>query len=219
MKNEIRKKIKCNDTLWLIDLIIDNSNKQEVVNHFFAGDNLFTNTELIKGLPMGNLTSQFFANIYLNAFDHFMKEKLQCKYYIRYVDDFVIFENSKENCAKIINEMKKFLNGYRLKLHGNKTKIFRTVDGVSFLGLRIFHDFKLLKSENVKRAKKRLNLKYKLFEQGIITKEEFVNSYIAWHGHAINANTFRLRTKISSNFVNVFANEVFFKHFVFRNKE
>ena len=101
-------------------------------------------------------------------------------------------------------------------LHKNKTKIFRTELGVSFLGQRIFPSFRLLHKENIKRTKKRLNRKYSLMLKGQVTKEQFLNSYIAWHGHAKNANTFRLRTKISSIFVDVFWDEPFFKGFVFR---
>ncbi|HIC76905.1 MAG TPA: RNA-dependent DNA polymerase, partial [Candidatus Dadabacteria bacterium] len=66
LKNLLRRKIKCKDTLWLINLIIDNSNPQIPANEYFEGDDLFTPFERKKGLPIGNLTSQFFANIYLN---------------------------------------------------------------------------------------------------------------------------------------------------------
>jgi len=82
LKTTIRRKIGCKDTLNLIDHIIDNSNPQEPVFDIFPGDDLFTLLTLKKGIPIGNLTSQFFANIYLNPFDHFVKEKLRCKAYI-----------------------------------------------------------------------------------------------------------------------------------------
>lgn len=219
LKKEIRKKIKCFDTLWLIDLIIDNSNEQEFVNNRFPGDDLFTNIEIRKGLPMGNLTSQFFANIYLNAFDHFVKEQLKCKYYIRYVDDFIIFSNSKAECNKIIDRIMKYLEAYRLCLHKNKTKIHKTVLGFSFLGLRIFPDFKLLEKQNIKIAKKRLSKKYEQLKNKQITKAQFVNSYIAWHGHAKNADTYNLRNKIINTFTDVFWDEPFFAGYVFRVQE
>lgn len=76
LKEFIRRKIKCPDTLWLINSIIDNSNEQETVVDYFYGDDLLTPVTRRKGLPIGNLTSQFFANIYLNGFDHFVKEQL-----------------------------------------------------------------------------------------------------------------------------------------------
>ncbi|HAD10942.1 MAG TPA: RNA-dependent DNA polymerase, partial [Saprospirales bacterium] len=87
----IARKIKCTRTLLLIDRIIDNSNPQEIVLDYFPGDNLFTTSQRRKGLPMGNLTSQFFANLYLSPLDHFIKEELQMEGYARYVDDLIIF--------------------------------------------------------------------------------------------------------------------------------
>ena len=86
LKNLIRRKIKCRDTLWLIDTIIDNSNEQLPAIEHFQGDDLLTPLERRRGLPIGNLTSQFFANIYLNGFDHFVKEELKVRKYLRYVD-------------------------------------------------------------------------------------------------------------------------------------
>jgi retron-type reverse transcriptase len=88
--------LKCQETLWLADIIIDNSNEQEAILNHFPGDDLFTPLQRRRGLPIGNLTSQFFANIYLNGFDHFIKEDLQAKKYVRYVDDFALFADDKE---------------------------------------------------------------------------------------------------------------------------
>ncbi|QFS51276.1 RNA-directed DNA polymerase [Nostoc sphaeroides] len=99
LKELIRRKIKCPDTLWLIDTIINNSNEQEAVIDYFYGDDLLTPVIRRKGLPIGNLTSQFFANIYLNGFDHFVKEKLKISKYVRYVDDFALFSDDRELLA------------------------------------------------------------------------------------------------------------------------
>jgi len=87
LKQKIRRKIADQKTLWLIDTIIDNSNPQVPVIDYFPGDDLLTPIERRRGLPIGNLTSQFFANVYLNDFDHFVKEQLRCQAYVRYVDD------------------------------------------------------------------------------------------------------------------------------------
>jgi len=81
----ICRKIADKRTLWLIKLIIDSSNEQERVLEYYQGDDLFTSLARRMGIPIGNLTSQFFANIYLNGFDHYVKEQLQCRYYIRSV--------------------------------------------------------------------------------------------------------------------------------------
>lgn len=95
LKTTIRRKIKCRDTLWLIDHIIDNSNEQFHLDEYFQDDDP-SFLERRKGLPIGNLTSQFFANIYLNELDHFVKEQLKCRKYLRYVDDFCLFDDDKK---------------------------------------------------------------------------------------------------------------------------
>jgi retron-type reverse transcriptase len=76
LKFLLRRKLKCQDTLWLLDTIIDSSNPQESVIDYFPGDDLLSPLQPNKGLPIGNLTSQFFANVYLNSLDHFVKEEL-----------------------------------------------------------------------------------------------------------------------------------------------
>ncbi len=91
LKQVIRRKVKCQATLWLVDTIIDNSNEQQSIIEYFPGDDLITPVSRRRGLPIGNLTSQFFANIYLNPFDHFVKEHLKAKKYLRYVDDIALF--------------------------------------------------------------------------------------------------------------------------------
>lgn len=83
LKAALRRKIKCPETLWLIDQIIDHSNPQGSVLEYFPGDDLLTPLSHRQGLPIGNLTSQFFANVYLNGFDHFVKEELKAKKYVR----------------------------------------------------------------------------------------------------------------------------------------
>ncbi len=93
LKVDLRRRLACPRTLWLCDAIIDGSNSQEPVNFHFAGDDLFSPFERRRGLPIGNLTSQFFANLYLDRLDHFVKEVLGAKGYVRYVDDFALFHD------------------------------------------------------------------------------------------------------------------------------
>jgi len=196
LKQAIRRKITCKDTLWLIEMIIDNSNPQEPVFNLFPGDDLFTASERRRGIPIGNLTSQFFANIYLNAFDHFIKETLRCKAYIRYVDDFVIFSNSKNELWEILRKCALFLQNYRLVLHPKKSTVHRVRDGVEFLGHRVFPKCRLLKKQNIHRFKKRFRKMVRLFYAGKLTKEKLVCRYNSWQGHAAFSKTYRLRFKI-----------------------
>jgi retron-type reverse transcriptase len=197
LKQTIRRKIGCRDTLWLIDKIIDNSNPQKpsIVN--FPGDDLFTAVERRKGLPIGNLTSQFFANIYLNPLDHFVKEKLRCKYYVRYVDDFVVFSNSKKYLHAVRKKIIDFLTGLRLQLHKNKSKVFPVKTGITFLGHKMFPYYSLLKSDNVKRFRKKLKVKAGLLKQEKIYIEEFHASIQSWGAHARYSRTYRLRKSIN----------------------
>lgn len=102
LKARIRRTIKDPNVLWLCDLIIDHSNEQEKVVQHFPGDELFTPLAHRRGLPIGNLTSQFFANVCLDALDHVVKERLRVKRYLRHVDDFCCFDNDK----KKLNELR-----------------------------------------------------------------------------------------------------------------
>ena len=199
LKSLIRRKIACPDTLWLIYLIIDNSNQQEGVYDVFPGDDLFTPCERRKGIPIGNLTSQFFANIYLNPLDHFIKEELKCRYYVRYVDDFAVFDNDKKYLHQIKEETGAFLESLRLRLHENKTKVFRVETGIGFLGHMIFPDFRLLKKENLKRFRRRLKRQVRMYESGMLSLEKLRQSLQSWNAHASYSDTYRLRKEIFDN--------------------
>ena len=105
-----------------MDRIVDGSNAQEPVHLHFPGDTLFTPFERRRGLPIGNLTSQFFANLYLDRFDHFVTEVLRAPY-VRYVDDFALFHDDPDVLAEWRARIARFLEGRRLKLHPRKTAI------------------------------------------------------------------------------------------------
>jgi retron-type reverse transcriptase len=117
LKALIRRKIKCKDSLWLIDTIIDASNEQIPVLHYFPQDDLLTPLNRRRGLPIGNLTSQFFANVYLNGFDHFVKETLKSTAYLRYVDDFALFSDDREWLVDAQQAIESYLATLRLKIH------------------------------------------------------------------------------------------------------
>ncbi|MEK6889438.1 MAG: RNA-directed DNA polymerase [Nanoarchaeota archaeon] len=104
-----------------------------------------------QGMPLGNLTSQFFANIYLNKLDYFVKHTLRAKYYIRYVDDFVILHESKEQLTKwkeCINDF--IIEELKIELHPHKSKIIPLSNGIDFVGFRNFYHFKILRRRNIK---------------------------------------------------------------------
>jgi retron-type reverse transcriptase len=99
LKGIIRKTIACRETLWLLDRLIDGSNRQEPVWQVFPGDDLATAAERRVGLPIGNLTSQWFGGVYLTEFDQWVKETLRCPGYVRYVDDFLLFGDDRGQLA------------------------------------------------------------------------------------------------------------------------
>jgi len=186
LKSLIRKRIACEQTLWLIDSIIDGSNEQVKVNDYFPRDDLFTPFKRRKGLPIGNLTSQFFANYYLNPLDHLIKEQLKCKAYLRYVDDFVLLSNSKHQLWEWKEKIKIFLEDYRLKLHPTRCQVYPTDSGYRFLGQIVFKTHRLLPSANVRKFKKRLK------KWGTNPPENFQQRVASWVGHASQADTFKL---------------------------
>lgn len=111
----------------------------------------------MSGIAIGNVTSQLFANVYLNELDHFVKDVLRLKYYVRFMDDFVINCKTKEKAITILAKVRKFLREF-LKLELNsKTQIFPERQGVNFLGALIKYDSLKIRHKTVKRIKRRIN--------------------------------------------------------------
>ena len=154
-----------------------------------------------KGIPIGNLTSQFFANIYLNGFDHFVKEQLQCRYYIRYCDDFVMLSDDKSWLHEVKDRSAEYLASLRLKLHPRKCTVFPTSQGADFLGYRIFPTHRLLRRGNIKRAKQRFKRLQREYGKGNIPLEKVSQSVRSWVAHASWANTYGLRIQIFRDLV------------------
>ena len=178
----ISRKIKDEKILWLIRKILNNHNCK------ISG----------KGMPIGNLTSQFFANVYLNELDYFVKHKMKSKYYIRYVDDFVTLHKDKEFLEKCKIQMDEFLlNCLGLELHKQKSKIRPLSNGTNFLGFRVFYYHKLLKKSNIKLVKNRLHELRAMHKEGQITKEELNRRMDGWFAYAIHGNTYKLRRNLS----------------------
>lgn len=195
--NAVSRKIKCPDTLWLIREIIKTRKDHNVI-FYFPGDNLFTPIERPKGIPIGNLTSQFFANVYLDGFDHFIKEQLKCRHYIRYVDDFVVFGNDKKQLLEIKTQIEKYLASLRLKLHRRKCRVYRVTDGAAFLGYRIFPTHRLLKKENTLGMRRRLKKMTVQYRNEEISFEKVNQRIFSWIGHVRHADTWNLRGRLFS---------------------
>lgn len=198
LKDLLARKIGCRRTLDLLYLIIDASNPQEPVDDLFAGDDLFTVLRR-KGLPMGNLTSQFMANLYLSPLDHFVKETLRFPGYARYVDDFVLFANDKRVLHQARQEIAVFLATHlRLRLHPVKCQVFPVEAGVDFLGQHITARVRRLRPSNVRRFWKRTHQQLKGYFEGTLPPERLEASLNSWCGHARQAHARGLEQHIYS---------------------
>lgn len=178
MINVIEKKIKDDKVIWLIRKILSNHENEKV------------------GMPLGNLTSQFFANVFLNELDYFIKHKLKAKYYIRYVDDFIILDKDEGILELYKKEINSFLKTLKLELHPEKSKIFSFHKGAAFLGYRIFYHHKLLRKSNLRKFKRGFDVKLQLYDKGLIDQEALISSLQGWSGYAMWANTYNMRQRI-----------------------
>ena len=148
------------------------------------------------GIPIGNYTSQFFANIYLNELDQFIKRKLKVKYYCRYMDDFVLLAKTKNDCINLKKQIETFLN-QRLHLElNNKSKYYPYSMGVNFCGYRIFTTHKLLRLDSKKKIKKNVKHWNKLFYKNTLNIHKTTLSINSWLGHASHCNSYKLQQKI-----------------------
>lgn len=147
-----------------------------------------------KGMPLGNLTSQFFANVYLAELDNFIKHKLRAKYYVRYVDDFILLHKNKAQLEEWQDKIGLFLEKeLKIKLHSDKTGIMPIKTGVQLVGFRVFPTHKLLKKSNLRRLKIRIR---RFKETKNIKHKHLQASISGWEGYAKMANTFNLREEI-----------------------
>ncbi|KKQ14335.1 MAG: Retron-type reverse transcriptase [Candidatus Moranbacteria bacterium GW2011_GWF2_36_839] len=162
----IKTKIQDENALWLID---------KIIRSFEIEKN--------KGLPLGNVTSQLFANIYLNELDQFIKHKLKVKYYLRYSDDFVILSDDKLYLKKLVFEISNFLK-IRLKLflHPDKVEIRKFSRGIDFLGYVVLPHYIALRTKTKKRIFKKISKKYEDLKNKKISEKSFEQSLQSYLG-------------------------------------
>jgi len=195
LKGLIVRKVKDPHVLWLVNRIIDHSNPQDPVLAWFPGDDLFTPIERRRGLPLGNQTSQFFANVYLDPLDHFVTARLRLCY-VRYVDDFLVFADDKRRLHEVRDRISEFLERLRLQVHRDKSVVFPCDRGIRFLGYRVFPTHRLLVKENVHRFRRRMRRMQAAYAAGRIGFEAIRPRIMSWIGHARHADTYRLRADL-----------------------
>ncbi len=201
LKGKLRRRLKDNKVLRLLDRIIDTAPEGAHNMIYFDGDDLFTPGQRRVGIPIGNLTSQFFANLYLDGLDHFLKEDLRVKAYLRYVDDMVILGDDKGRLAEIREKVRAKLAEERLLLHPRKAHITPVEDGLNLLGYLVFPNHRRLRNDNGHRFVRRLRGFARAYAERQMEWEDFNPSVQSWIGHARHADTEGLRERIFSDIV------------------
>lgn len=164
----IRRTIKDNEVLWLLEVIIKSFGK---------------------GLPLGNITSQLFANIYLDELDQFMKQDLKVKYYIRYCDDFVVLHEDRRYLESLTPKIDGFLKSHlKISLHPNKVTIRAYRQGIDFLGYVSFPNHTVMRLKTKKRMLKNLRAKIEIFKEGNLTEESLRQTLCSYFGILSHCN-------------------------------
>ena len=166
---------------------------------YFPGDDLFAVCRP-RGLPIGNLTSQFWANVYLNGLDHFIKRELKCRAYLRYVDDLLLFADDKETLHSWRGAAISYLAGLRLTIHEDSAQPRPCRIGLPFLGFQVFPDHRRLKRRNVIKVRDRLKVLSDEYSHGAIDQDKVHASLQSWISHASHGDTWGLRRALLRDF-------------------
>jgi RNA-directed DNA polymerase len=183
--------------LWLVNQILEGSVgifSEEYTMRYFPGDDLWSAFRP-RGLPIGNLTSQCWANCYLNGFDHFVKRELRCPGYVRYVDDFVLFGYDKKHMMVWKNQLQNRMSQLRLTLHPGAHPRPVT-EGVPFLGFVVYPERRRLKRRKGIHFQRSLRRQVAAYQKGTCSQEQIQASMQGWANHARYGNTVGLRKKV-----------------------
>lgn len=197
LKKELGRKLTDPDILWLIDKILDSGAKMLIEEYdmvYFPGDDLFASLRP-RGLPIGNLTSQFWANVYLNPFDHFVKQELGCRGYLRFVDDFALFADRKDQLWRWKEAIESRLSQFRLTIHAGAHPRPVT-EGIPFLGFHVFPQRRRLKRRKGIHFQRKFHAMLKAYSAGRISLADMDASVRGWVNHARYGNTVGLRKKV-----------------------
>ncbi len=191
----LARKIADPKVMWLAERVLDGgagilANEYDMI--YFPGDDLFA-ANRPRGLPIGNLTSQFWANVYLNELDQFVKRQLRCQAYLRYVDDFLLFADDKWQLWAWKDAIRERLAALRLTLHERESTVYPAATGIPFLGFRIYPDHRLLKRRNGVAFARRLRDWRRQVARRKLTVAELSPRVQGWVAHAAHADTWGLR--------------------------
>ena len=200
LKTILAKTVQDEGVMGLIEKIV--SSGEGVLNEeydmtYFEGDELFS-VNRPRGLPIGNLTSQFWANVYLNELDQFVKRKLKVRAYLRYVDNFVLFSNDKRELNEWRSAVVDLLASLRLTVHEGSAHARPTWKGITFLGFIVFPEHRRLKPSKGYAFRRRWQHFYSMRQEGRLSPEVLNIHAVAWANHARYGDTWNLRRKIWS---------------------
>lgn len=197
LRDILARKISDPDVLWLVEVILQSGVgvlAEQYEMAWFPGDDLLAATRP-RGLPIGNLTSQFWANCYLNPFDHFVKQELGCKGYVRYVDDFMLFADSKRQLwawkAAIVERLARL----RLTIHP-QAGVKPVTHGLPFLGFVVYPEKRRLKRRKGIHFRRRFQRLVEQYADGLISREQLEATINGWVNHTRYGNTVGLRKSV-----------------------
>jgi RNA-directed DNA polymerase len=196
MRGQLAHVIGDRRVLELADLILA-THRDEVRQVWPEEGDLFAVRERPLGLPIGNLTSQFFANIYLDGFDHFVKQELRVKGYVRYVDDFLLFGKSRAELRCWGRAVGGRLGELGLEIHPDKYRLCATRHGVDFCGFVVRADGRIrVRSTGVRRFRRRYRRMRWEVKKGRRDAATLTSSVVAWVAHASHAQSVGLRRRV-----------------------
>lgn len=193
MRLELEKALPDQSLFWLIDAILASSQKvlsEDYEMIYFSGDDLLA-ANRPRGLPIGNLTSQWWGNLYLNAIDQFVKRELGCKAYLRYVDDFILFADDKKTLREWRANLIERLAHFRLILHVERALPRPVADGIRFLGFVIYPHYRLLKRDKGISYQRKLKKLCKFAPE-----EKIAASVRGWRNHVRYGDTWGLQKAV-----------------------
>jgi retron-type reverse transcriptase len=197
----IKKRCPDSPALWLAEVIIfwDCTRSYILRGHKSLLSRIPPNKTLFgknneRGLPIGNLSSQFFANVYLNELDQFVKHRIKARFYLRYVDDFIILDYDPPTLERVRNEIERFVSErLKLRLHPTRRKLLPVSQGIDFLGYVTRQDYVLVRRRVVNNLKQKVQAFKRTGSGNMLKFRPTLDSYL---GHFKHANTYKLKNRI-----------------------
>lgn len=179
----IEKRVKDKDVLWLV---------REIIESYETASG--------RGIPIGNLTSQLFANVYLNELDLFVKHQMRIKHYLRYTDDFIILSKDRSYLYHCTSTLKQFLNeSLKLELHPNKTVVRRLEWGIDFLGYVALPHYEVLRTKTKRRIFRQIEKKIMSYKFGNIDGNTLNQTLASYFGVLKHADAYKLENLLKNN--------------------